>query len=244
MRGLKRFWAIATVLAALAACGRPADAPKPPQTEAPAALAGPAFQGALAASGNEPGWGLALDPARGIILTRMDQAPLGVPYTAPIAIPGGARFASGVLVAEALEKPCVGASGETYPLTFSVRQETGEVLAGCGYRRWDNALEALIPAIDACLKIAPHKAPITFAAADGAGGVRVRFDDGEPQECQVNAAGAARFTPAETPVPGERDPMFHRAPGVNPGGECYQAAEARGKDGALLGWLDSEQEAC
>jgi hypothetical protein len=37
---------------------------------------------------------------------------------------------------------------------------------------------------------------------------------------------------------GERDVVFYRAPGENPGGACYEAPEVRDPSGALLGWLD------
>jgi hypothetical protein len=36
---------------------------------------------------------------------------------------------------------------------------------------------------------------------------------------------------------GEFLALFVRAPGENPGGECYDAPEVRNADGEVLGWM-------
>jgi hypothetical protein len=40
----------------------------------------------------------------------------------------------------------------------------------------------------------------------------------------------------------ERDPLFYRAPGENPGGECFEAPEVRGNDGSLIGWTMADED--
>ena len=71
----------------------------------------------------------------------------------------------------------------------------------------------------------------------GAGGVG-EVDCVVPDEASDPAS--AIILPALDDPPADAI-QFVRAPGENPGGECYQAPEVRDASGALLGWvLDPE----
>lgn len=89
--------------------------------------------------------------------------------------------------------------------------------------------------IDACLALAPTNRTVTYAAPD-----LVRLDgEGGKLDCRIDASGAAQISPADAALSLEGDgaALFVRGPGENPGGECYEAPEVRGPDGALLGWM-------
>lgn len=60
-------------------------------------------------------------------------------------------------------------------------------------------------------------------------------------ECVFTSSAAspesAAIVPALDHGPVENPIIFVRAPGQNPGGECYEAPEVHAADGALLGWI-------
>lgn len=105
---------------------------------------------------------------------------------------------------------------------------------------WDQHIADLLPAIDSCIAGASADRSITYAALDQ-GGVLVRLDGADGKlDCRVDLDGGhARIAPADPDliVDGDGAAIFVRGPGENPGGECYEAPEVRGADGALLGWM-------
>jgi hypothetical protein len=99
-----------------------------------------------------------------------------------------------------------------------------------------------LPLIDACLALAPDRRVVTINPAANRT-LRLSGEAGE-LDCVVSADAP---DPANAAVlPALDDPpadaiQFIRAPGENPGGECYQAPEVRSASGELLGWvLDPE----
>lgn len=119
----------------------------------------------------------------------------------------------------------------------------GRVFGGCAAMRWDYQLIALMPQIDACIARAPETRWVTYAGEQDDGAVLVRFAaDGAGFDCTVSLGAdpqVARFVPRDETleVATEHAAIFARGPGDNPGGECYDAPEVRGADGALLGWM-------
>lgn len=115
--------------------------------------------------------------------------------------------------------------------------------------RWDANLTAMIPFIDACLAHAPDSRWVSYADDTGEALVTVRLSgSGGNFDCTVPnddpSAATARITPRQgADLPGENEAIFVRAPGSNPGGECYDAPEVRSADGALLGWM-ADPEGC
>jgi len=115
--------------------------------------------------------------------------------------------------------------------------------------RWDANLTAMIPFIDACLTHAPDSRWVSYAGDTGEALVTVRLSgSGGSFDCTVPnddpSATYARLTPRQGPsIAGENEAIFVRAPGSNPGGECYEAPEVRSADGALLGWM-ADPEGC
>lgn len=99
-----------------------------------------------------------------------------------------------------------------------------------------------LPLIDACLAQAPDRHVVTIDPAarrtlrlsGEAGDVDCVVPDDNDDPANATVLPALDDPPADAI-------QFVRAPGENPGGECYQAPEVRGADGALLGWvLDPE----
>ena len=78
---------------------------------------------------------------------------------------------------------------------------------------------------------------VRLSGAAGEFDCTVPDDDPRPE----HAALAPRRN--ELHIEGEGAEIFVRAPGENPGGECYTAPEVRGSDGALLGWM-ADPEGC
>jgi len=115
--------------------------------------------------------------------------------------------------------------------------------------RWDENLTAMIPFIDACLTHAPDSRWVSYAGDTGEALVTVRLSgSGGSFDCTVPnddpSAAYAQITPRQGPnLPGENAAIFVRAPGSNPGGECYDAPEVRSADGVLLGWM-ADPEGC
>lgn len=122
------------------------------------------------------------------------------------------------------------------------------MLAACGQNpdpaptpAQDPSAQAIIdrlPLIDACLALASGRRIVTINPAlrltlrlSGAGG---DVDCVVPDDATDPAN--ATLLPALDPPSGDAI-LFVRAPGENPGGECYEAPEVRSADGELLGWI-------
>lgn len=126
------------------------------------------------------------------------------------------------------------------------------VLAACGQNaapapsapQAENAQAIIdrLPLIDACLALAPDRRVVTVDPQSETS-LRLAGDAGEldcvfPQDA-VRPESAV-IVPALNDVSTDAI-LFVRAPGENPGGECYQAPEVRNAEGELLGWtLDPE----
>lgn len=107
----------------------------------------------------------------------------------------------------------------------------------------DNAqIISRLPLIDACLALSPTTRTITINPASTnsvqLSGESGSFDCVVPNDARDPANAAilpALNEPAADAI------LFVRAPGENPGGECYEAPEVRDASSALLGWtLDPE----
>ncbi len=118
---------------------------------------------------------------------------------------------------------------------------------------WAANLEELLPAIDRCLVDTPNTRWISFAG-EQRGATLVRLSGSEQNvDCRVSArsgpGGTTAFVIDIRPrdetlvVEGENQAIFVRAPGQNPGGECYTAPEVRSTTGELLGWM-TDPEGC
>lgn len=239
-------------LLALAACGLE------PASQAPQSAAAPSVAGVgldtltrhVVAIGE--GWRLDSDPQAGLTLDLANSGELiSADYAAPTRTNEGAtRITSGRLALTLDARACTH-GGASYPMTASVVVEGQAARTGCAYMRWDERLTELLPAVDACLSLAPAGSIVTYAAQEAQDRVLVRIRSGETaSDCR--APRAVSSGPAVTiardaalVAPGEGDPLFVRArDGVTqPGGECYEAPAVRGPDGAVLGWLAAD-EAC
>ncbi|MDX2236866.1 MAG: hypothetical protein NW203_04800 [Hyphomonadaceae bacterium] len=249
-----RAWIAAAALTALAACNlepppergaqtEPAPATAPPAPLAPPMEAG-AIAGRLTARGAAPEWRLTIDPEAGLTLEDIAQGLIvKADYAAPvIAADGRARIGAGAVQVTLENAVCAIGAESGIPWTASVQVEGGDSYRGCAYRRWDNALLDLIPAIDACLAVQPQRAPVAYAGREADGRVLVRLGLLQNRiDCRAPAgAGPVINAPADETlqIASQFDPVFYRAPGENPGGECYAAPEVRAPNGALLGWTD------
>jgi hypothetical protein len=239
-------------LALLAGCDLwrpPADDGKAGEVPDAAVATGPldlaSLEGRIVARGAEPDWRLDADPQLGVVLSLDDLGlTYSTDYVAPVATAaGGARVQSGEITLTLEARSCrIGA--KQYPMTASIEAGAETVRAGCAFVRWDRRLAEFLPAIDACLAKLPEKLPVTYAAQEPEGRVLVRM--GRRYDCRAPVdpgAGPAIMTDADEQLQpgGDGDALFVRAPGVNPGGQCYEAPEVRAADGALLGWLDDPQ---
>lgn len=239
---------------ALSACNRapaPAEAPPPPELAEPTGFDLASLNGRVVAVGG-PGWRLDADPALGLIFTIPAQDRTVSAAYAPPQREGetGARIASGD-IALSLENEACTFDGASYPLTARVTVGPEAPRAGCAFVRWDARLTQLLPAIDSCLSLVTEETPftVTYAAHEGGGKalVRLRNADGgydcrAPLDPEAGAAMIAAADP-ELRIGGDGAAIFVRAPGENPGGECYAAPEVRAPDGALIGWMD-DPEGC
>lgn len=99
-----------------------------------------------------------------------------------------------------------------------------------------------LPLIDACLALAPERrivtinpaSDITLRLSGEAGDLDCAVPDDDPDPARATVLPALNDPPADAI-------LFVRAPGENPGGECYAAPEVRNEAGELLGWtLDPE----
>jgi len=215
-----------------------------------AAEGGNEYAGGITAVGAEPFWALSIDPASNSIwLHEMEGS--GYPaatYVAPtIGADGSAKFATPDFTVQLkITEACSdGMSDLVFPMETTVT--AGEqTYRGCGYRRWDNDLLALLPQIDACLKAAKSKGPVSLATRTNAGVlVRLPGEDGT-FECGFPGVsvtpGQAGVVADAVPMVSENDPLFYRAPGENPGGECFDAPEVRAADGTLVGWTMANED--
>ncbi len=228
------------LIAALAAVPAAAETPAPPSP----------FSGAITATGAEPFWALSIDPASKTMWLR-EMEGTGYPandYVAPAIAPDGtATFtAKDFKVTLKATGACSdGMSDLVFPMEATVAAE-GHTYRGCAYSRWDNDLLTLLPQIDACLAAAKTKGPVTLATRTNAGVIVRLLDDGDTFQCgfpgEATIPGtAAKLADAE-PMIGEMDPLFFRAPGENPGGECFEAPEVRDAKGALIGWTMANED--
>lgn len=94
-----------------------------------------------------------------------------------------------------------------------------------------------LPLIDACLALSPETPTVTInptanlsVRLSGASGT---FDCVVPNDAPNPES--ATILPALDEPPADAI-LFVRAPGGDPGGECYEAPEVRNADGELLGW--------
>jgi hypothetical protein len=94
-----------------------------------------------------------------------------------------------------------------------------------------------LPLIDACLALSPEARTVTINRASNLSvrlsGESGSFDCVVPNDAR-DPANAAVLPALDNP-PADAI-IFVRAPGENPGGECYEAPEVR-DGGELLGWL-------
>lgn len=230
----------------LAACGLESAPRQAAQTEPPPPVTLETMASHLVAEGE--GWRLDSDPQAGLTLVLPEAgAVISADYAAPTRTNAGAlRIASGRLALTLDARPCTQA-GATYPMTAALDIAGQGARQGCAYARWDNRLPELLPAIDTCLSLQPAGAVVRYAAAEADGRALVRLASGDLRfDCHAPldpSAGPAVTMPADPAIapPGEADPIFVRAPGPQPGGECYAAPELHGPDGALIGWLASDE---
>jgi hypothetical protein len=233
---------ICAALLALAACGQGA-APTAPaaQTQAPPAPA-PDLHGAIIGVGDNPAWRLEADPTGAVTLSIGDTEHYQGHYAEPHRnTEGGFTMDAGDINVDLSVAPCT-IQGVGYPLRAIVQPHRQAAVEGCAYVRWDQKLVELMPQIDACIAASPASRRVTYAGPYQ-GAVLVRLTDGEtPIDCRV-AHNAATIAPrdANTHVLGDGEAIFVRAPGEQPGGECFTAPEVRAADGALLGWMDDPQ---
>jgi len=105
------------------------------------------------------------------------------------------------------------------------------------------SIMARLPLIDACLLISPETRVVTI---DPASDVFVRLSGNDQRvDCVIpddtTDPSNAAIVAVREDVAIANPILFVRAPGENPGGECYEAPEVRGDAGELLGWtLDPE----
>ena len=241
---------IVVVAAALCGCGPKAQNSAPAAAPAaPAPVAAPldpaSLNGHIIARGVGPAWRLDADEKGGLLLTLpgADQSSVTAPYAAPHGAAGNAvEIASGEVKLSLLNISCT-LDGLTYPLTATATH-AGATMHGCALVRWDRDLMALLPMIDACLSQTTEPMQITFARHE-ANGVFVRLEqDSEFFDCHAPNGAKPTITSADPNdrIAGDNEIIFVRAPGDNPGGECYQAPEVRSPDGTLIGWWDERQE--
>lgn len=221
----------------MAACTRNAPEARPPAPPAPSQTAD--LTGAVVARG-EPQWRLDINRETGMSLALDEGAQTWTAaYVAPERTAQGYRFASGDLTVELETAPCTSERAE-YPMTAVVQAPGREPLNGCAAERWDAHLLELMPEIDACIAAAPEARRVSYAAARGDGYfVRLRSESGGI-DCSVGANGVVQISLRDetTHIGGENEALFVRAPGANPGGECFEAPEVRDPSGDLLGWMD------
>jgi hypothetical protein len=121
----------------------------------------------------------------------------------------------------------LGACGQTNTptTTISAAQETSDHII------------SRLALIDACLRLAPDMRTVTIDPQSSTS-VRLSGESGS-SDCVVPNDTADPSAASILPALGDAAPnaiVFVRAPGENPGGECYEAPEVRSDGGELLGW--------
>lgn len=191
--------------------------------------------GAIIAVGEN--WQVLADPDVGAVSLYVDDGveTSGV-WSPPQAVSDGYVMTAGDLMLSMTEEACE-LNGAAYPMRATVNAGANSY-TGCAAMRWDYQLIALMPQIDACIAQSPETRWVTYAGVEDGRAVFVRLQDGETMiDCRVIGDAAAIGPRDETrPMPTESAAIFVRAPGVNPGGECYEAPEVRTASGELLGW--------
>lgn len=211
------------------------------------------FKGSMVALGEGPQWKLNIYPDNPMFFSAEGEgSQTESPTVKPAAMGRGIVQFSSKAITAAFKRTntCkTKADGATYPYETSVTIKN-KTYKGCGYAPWGNQLEAMIPAIDACLKAAKSKDPVTLAVRESDGiMVRLATRDYTATICQVDDSSGKpqvvkTLVDKDTNLPkvaGDRDPLFYRAPAKNPGGECYEATKAKDKTGKFLGWLDTDE---
>lgn len=232
----------------LAACGQTAAPPpadeqslQPSETLDLADLS----SGHLIAVGASPTWRLEAERNLGLVFSITDtDTHRNTSYAEPVRDGAGAIIASAPLTVRVRPELCT-LDGVTYPLTTTVELDGSGPVSGCGVMRWDRDIAELLPSIDACLAGATEPMSVIYAAREtDSAFVRLTYEN-ETFDCRapLTPGGEAEVTPADPAMhfAGEREAIFIRAPGDNPGGECYEAPEVRAADGTLLGWWDDPQ---
>ena len=224
----------------VAACGQSApDNVKAPEAAAPVLPRAAELSGAIVAQG-APQWRLDIDREAGMSLGLNEGLQTwSAPYVAPQRTTLGYRFASGALTVELAVAPCTSERAE-YPMTALVSAQGREPLNGCAAERWDTHLLELMPQIDACIAAAPEARRVSYAGLRGDGHLVRLWSESGGIDCSVGANGVAQIALRDdiTRIGGENEAVFVRAPGVDPGGECFEAPQVRSASGELLGWMD------
>lgn len=228
---------ICLILAAcvLAACGQPT-----PTTETSAATS-PIPAGSFDAYGVDPEFEFIADTKAGAIELRINnETTASAPYAPPQTTADGAQIVSGDLTVDLVATDCT-QNETTYPLRVTITPRGQTAVTGCGIERWDAHLIELMPYIDGCLAKSPETRWISYAHRTGDSVlVRAQGDNGE-RDCTANWGDPQNATSQQRRetlrAPGEGAALFIRAPGEQPGGECYEAPEVRSASGELLGWM-------
>lgn len=209
------------------------------------------FKGTMVAVGGGPEWKLMIYPDNPMFFSAEGE---GSQVESPVVKPavmgrGIVQFSSKSITAAFKRTDACKVEGKdlVYPFETAITIKT-KTYKGCGYAQWANHLEAMIPAIDACMKAAKSKDPVTLAVRESDGiMVRLATRDYTTTLCQVDdSSGSPQVVKTLVDkniaaAVGERDPLFYRAPAKNPGGECYEATKAKDKTGKFLGWLDTDE---
>lgn len=222
----------------LAACGAPSAPPAEPTTAPTLDLT--SLNGHIIAMGADPHWRLDADADQGLIFAQPEpERTVSAAFAPAVANADGAQIVSAPITLTLTPGECL-SEGATFAMRASVKIGDDAPLNGCAVVRWDRELTELLPAIDACIARAPDSRRVTYATRTHSGAF-VRLNGFEAIDCRVALDGSgAETSPADAnlQIGGDNEAIFVRAPGANPGGECYEAPEVRGADGALLGWMD------
>lgn len=188
-------------------------------------------------------WTLTADPNAGAVSFGVDDGAVerAETWTPPQTTQSGYRLTAGEITLDLVEIDCT-MGGIPYPMRATVSYG-GQAYPGCAAMRWDYQLMALLPQIDACIARAPEVRIVTYAGQHDEESALVRLvSDGMGFDCSVSLGTdpqvidfGDRDQALSTPT--EFAALFVRGPGSNPGGECYDAPEVRGANGALLGWM-------
>ncbi|ANP46616.1 hypothetical protein [Candidatus Viadribacter manganicus] len=226
--------ALVALALALTACGQTAT---PPAPEAPTAAIP---TGSFDVFGTSPEFAFIADTSANAMELRMNYETIAsATYAPPQTTPSGAQIVSGDLTVDFVTQDC-DINGASYPLRVTIQARGQEPVTGCGIERWDTHLLELMPYIDACIAKSPETRWVTYARHSGSNvNVRMRGDGGE-QDCVASFANpqsaVSQQRNEDSRVPGEGVAIFVRAPGAQPGGECYDAPEVRSASGELIGW--------